>query len=254
MTTGSSDDITGRVKRVIPNRWFSYIAPYRDAVIGGLADIASRLYGLISYARAQTRLASAYGLWLDIFAYDYLQTFLVRNNLGDDAFRLLIQATILKERVTRAGMSSALVAMTGNTPRIFEPWNTYDTGAYSSSLPGGFKCGQFGYGVGRGGYGNMNLPAQVFIDVTRGSPSGLPNVGGYGNVVAGWGTGAIEYLGSLVALTGITDGLIYQLINKTKPTGLITWVRFGFVTPPLRRPCIFGGAGAGVNSQNIAVI
>jgi hypothetical protein len=34
-------------------------------------------------------------------------------------------------------------------PKVFEPWNTYDTGAYGVPT--------VGYGVGQGGWGNMNL-------------------------------------------------------------------------------------------------
>jgi hypothetical protein len=224
MTTGSATDIVTRVKGLIPKRWFKWVAPYRDAIIGGLSDSASWNYGLIAYARAQTRLATAYGIWLDILAYDFLGRFLTRNKTADDTFRALIRATILQERVTRAGMINAVKALTGNTPWIFEPWNTFDTGAYSS--PGGVKYGSMGYNVGQGGYGNMNLPGQTFIKVTRGGPSGVPNVDGYGNTIAGYGAGAIEYVGRRSELSGITDAMIYQLISMTKPTGTTCWVAF----------------------------
>ena len=35
-------------------------------------------------------------------------------------------------------------ALTDNTPKVFEPWNTYDTGAYGVPT--------VGYGVGQGGW------------------------------------------------------------------------------------------------------
>lgn len=224
---GDANDIVDRVKRLIPNRWFRWVAPYRDAIIGGLADIAAWNYGWIIYARAQTRLATAYGLWLDILAYDFLGRFIVRGSTADDAFRSIIRATVLQERVTRAGMVNALTALTGTAPGIFEPWNTIDTGSWSSpGFAGAVQNGQMGYNVGKGGYGNMALNNQAFVSIVRGSGSGVPGVGGYGNIIDGYGVGAIEYLGPSSELWGITDAMIYDMINKTKPTGTIVWVQF----------------------------
>ena len=225
--TGSAADILGKVKKLIPHGWFQWVAPYRDALLGGLADLASWNYYLVSYARAQSRLATAYGIWLDILAYDFLGNFLMRNKANDDTFRALIRATILQERVTRAGMVNAVTAMTGTAPTIFEPWNTYDTGAYSSPPGVGVpQYGSFGYNVGQGGYGNMQLNNQVFLGITRGSGSGVPNVDGYGGKIAGYGAGTIEYVGLSSELWGTTDAMIYQLINMTKPTGTTAWVAF----------------------------
>jgi len=39
-----------------------------------------------------------------------------------------------------------VTALTDNTPKVFEPWSTYDTGAYGVPT--------MGYGVGQGGWGN----------------------------------------------------------------------------------------------------
>src|SRR6266550_1991725 len=183
MATGDAADILSRVKHLLPSRWFAWVAPYRDAVIGGLSDLASWSYSWIIYARLQSRLATATSLWLDILCYDFLARNLLRAGATDSVFRILIKATILKERVTRPGMSTAVTTLTGNVPWIFEPWNTGDTGAYSSSTK---KYGQFGYGVGKGGYGSMQLPGQVFMRVVRGFPGGVPGVGGYGSGEGGY--------------------------------------------------------------------
>lgn len=252
MSTGTPTDILARVKRLIPRGWFSYTAPYRDALIGGASDLASWSYSLVGFARSQSRLATAYGVFLDIFCYDFLGRFLVRRGLNDNVFRALVRATILQERVTRAGMVSALTALNGSAPLIFEPWNTYDTGAYSGR--DGIKYGSMGYGVGRGGYGNMNLPAQTFIRLTRGNPSGVPLVAGYGDPPGGFGAGRIEFVGALTPLNGVTNEIIDDMINKTKPTGSLVWVNIGGTVPGFRRPAIFNGVNAGRNSQNIAII
>jgi hypothetical protein len=253
---GSAADILERVKRLLPTSWFSYVAPYRDAIIGGAGDLAAWSYSLVAYARTQSRLATASGIWLDILSYDFLGRFLPRTTTSDDIYRVTIRATILQERVTRAGMLNALLTLTGNQPVIFEPWNTYDTGAYSGLGMGGdgIKYGSMGYGVGRGGYGNMQLPAQTFLKVFRGASSGVPNVEGYGDPVAGYGVGAGEYTGPLIALDGITNEMIYRVINITKPTGTFCWVAIGAQPVPVRRPCIFNSPNAKADSQNLAII
>ena len=224
-TTGTSDDILSRVKKLIPGRWFSWVAPNRDAIIGALADSAAWNYKFIKYAKAQTRLFTAYGIWLDIFSYDYLARHLNRTSgESDDVFRAKIRATILQERVTRAGMKAALTQFTGQAPWIFEPWNTNDTGAYSGKGPGA-TYGSFGYGVGQGGYGNMNLPCQTFMLVHKGVGAGVPGIGGYGSSIQGYGGGAGEYVGPQSEESGITEQMVYDMIDSTKPTGTTCWTQ-----------------------------
>lgn len=222
--TGTSDDILTRVKRLLPGRWFSWVAPNRDAIIGALSDSASWGYDLIKYARAQTRLSTSYGIWLDIFSYDYLSRHLPRGDLNDDVYRAKIRSTILQERVTRAGMKQAITQFTGIAPWIFEPWNTNDTGAYSGKGPGQ-TYGSFGYGVGAGGYGNMNLPCQTFMLVNKGVGAGVPGIGGYGTSIQGYGQGAGEYVGPQSEESGITDQMVYDMIDSTKPTGTTCWTQ-----------------------------
>src|SRR6185503_12487721 len=100
MATGESRDIVNRVKRLIPHRWFSYAAPLRDAILGGLSDTASSFYDLILYAQQQARIKTASGPFLDMIAYEYLGRFLLRGDSSDQVFRQQILATILQERVT----------------------------------------------------------------------------------------------------------------------------------------------------------
>lgn len=258
MTTGDSNDIVQRVKALIPRRWFAWVAPYRDALLGGLADLASGSFSLIGYARSQTRLFTAYGVWLDLLSFDFMRRYLLRNGMSDTLFRTVIKATVLQERVTRAGMISALTTLTRKTPLVFEPWNTNDTGAYSGPRASGApQYGSMGYGVGQGGYGNMNLPGQAFIKVFRGAGSGIPGVGGYTNNISGWGVGSIEYAGPLTELSGITNDMINNLIAVTKPTGTTIWVAVG--APPVgsvgngmpKRPAIMNSKN---NSGNIVII
>jgi hypothetical protein len=248
--TGSSANISDRIFKVLPKGWFQWGAAIRNAVVGGISDSASWCYGLIGYARAQTRLATAYGVWLDILAYDFLGRYLQRNGLPDATFRARIKATVLQERVTRAGMINAVTVLTGKAPIIFEPWNTYDTGAYSNSAAGS-TCGQFGYGVGRGGYGSMALPAQTFMQVDPGPGAGIPGVGGYGSSVMGYGVGATEYAGPTIEESGVTPAMIYDLINKTKPTGAICWVAIAGIPNMLQ---LVSESGANLTADNSSLL
>jgi hypothetical protein len=243
MATGDSNDILMRVKMLIPFRWFSWVAPLRDAVLGGLSDSMAWCYSWIVYTRTQSRIATSTGPFLDLISYDFLGRHLPRRGLDDNTFRTRIMATILQERVTRAGMNNALLSITGATPSIFEPWNTGDAGAWSGPTVAQASHGNFAWNT-VGGWGATNLPTQVFLNLHRSAFSGVPNVGGWssaGNLsglgswvnatgssvtVTGPSGGGIELIGPSTAQIGVTDAVIYDTINTTRPTGSIMWTRF----------------------------
>lgn len=214
MATGDTADILTRVKALIPFRWFSSSAPLRDAIVGGLSDISAWCYSWIAFARQQSRLATSTGVFLDILAFDFLGRYLKRNSLSDDAFRAKTKATILQERVTRSGMTNALTILTGTAPKIFEPWNTGDCGAYGFAM---------GYGCA-GCYGSLQFPGQAFIMAMRPNGQGVPNVAGYGDPQAGYGVGVGDYISQSQVSGPITDNEIYAMADLTKPTGVIAWV------------------------------
>lgn len=217
MATGDSTDILERVKKVIPRRWFAWIAPIFAAAFGGVSDQFAWGYAWIVYTRQQSRVATSTGIFLDIIAFDFLGRFLGRKGAADGAFRAQIIATILKERVTRAGMANALGILTGSAPDIFEPWNTLDTGAYG--VPGTLAYGQ------AGGWGSMVLPGQVFIKVRHGVGVPIQNVGGYGNYPGGYSRGSEEYSSPAQIFAATDTGQIENMIVTTKPTGVIVWVQ-----------------------------
>ena len=253
MAVGDSNDLLARVKRELPSHWFNQAAPIRDAILGGLSDLGAWLYSFLYYAYAQMRLATASGPWLDLFANDFLGLYLTRRGASDAAFRATIKATILQERVTRAGMSSMLKTLTGSPPIIFEPWNTGDTGGWdmgliawagaaaSSAPAGGWDAGYVAWDQGAsgwditsasyqaaggaGGWGatTNEMPAQVLITVPPSSiAAGVPNVAGWDGPMGGWDQGAIEWVDDQ-SLGELTEADIYAAINATKPTGVIAW-------------------------------
>jgi hypothetical protein len=253
MAIGDNNDMLGRLKSLIPYRWFAFVAPLRDAVLGGLADQLAWIYSFIGYATAQTRLATMSGIWLDLFAYDFFGLKLKRRGSVDDIFRARISAELLRERVTRAGMVRAITDLTGKAPVIFEPWNTGDTGgwdsvgmAYAGSNPGGGGGGGYdrfsGYDLNRssydpqatysaivsggaGAWGDTNLPAQFFITAYRPGLQGIPYINGFDNQAGGYDAGVIEWTDRSMISGSVTDQDIYDAINATRPTGTIAWTR-----------------------------
>lgn len=222
---GGADDIIRRVKSLLPKGWWFNIAPIRDAIIGGIADVSAWSYSLVQYAKKQTRVAWATDIWLDILSKDYFRFELPRKvNESDDKFRLRIQEELIRERVTRAGMTKALNDLTGKHSVIFEPWNTGDTGAWD--------VGTFAWDIS-GGWGDY-LPAQAFINVIP-PGAGIPGAPGW-DIASGWDSGGTMW-GDMTLIEGsVTDADIYRTINRTRPTGSIMWTQLSAPQSPLPLP------------------
>jgi hypothetical protein len=254
MALGDSNNILTRIKGLIPYRWFASAAPNRDAILGGLSDLSSWGYSLITYAKSQLRVATGNGPFLDIIAFDFFQRFLVRAAGQSDAiFLTKIQALLMQERVTRAGMVSAITALTGSAPIIFEPWNTgdagaWDTGAFAFAGANPASGGGGGWDVlagwdenaecfdpsstvagttsgGAGGWGDTDLPSQTFIVVQMPGVQGVPNVDGFDSVAGGFDQGTIEWTDPSMIIGAVTDQDVFDVINATKPTGSIIWTQ-----------------------------
>src|SRR5690348_16941119 len=96
---GDQQDMLARLRAVLPTRWFPDQAPVLDSISGGLASCWSWVYSLLQYVKAQTRIASASDIWLDIIALDFFGTRLVRRHgQSDAAFRSRIQREFFRER------------------------------------------------------------------------------------------------------------------------------------------------------------
>ena len=69
--TGDQQDMMARLRTVLPTRWFPDSAPVLDGLLSGLASGWSWAYQQLQYVKAQTRIATATDVWLDIIANDY---------------------------------------------------------------------------------------------------------------------------------------------------------------------------------------
>ena len=212
---GDTADMLARLKMVLPARWFADSTPILDALLTGLGVAWSGLYALLGVVKAQTRIGTASGVFLDIASNDFLGAALPRRAAESDAaYRVRIQQNLLAPRATRASLAQALTNLTGRAPKIFEPLNATDAGGYGS--------GTLGFGV-RGGYGSVNLPFQIFVTAYR--PNGMPtsNAGGYNQGPGGYGCAPMLYA-DLASYAGtISDAEIYAMVAATLPTCGVAW-------------------------------
>jgi len=217
MATGDIDDLIARQRTQIPPSWF----PEDDAVLAGVlavfGSVYAFVYGLIVWAKAQLRLSTMSGVFLDLFAFDFFGR-RIRRRSGelDDAWQARISRELLRERCTRAGMASVLTDLTGTAPTIVEPWNTGDMGA--------FDDGSLAFDT-VGGTGDTDLPYQAFITVKSPGLTGVPGISGFDDGAGAFDGGDLAFVDPSMISGAVTDQDIYDAINLTKPAGMIAWVR-----------------------------
>lgn len=215
---GSAADMVARLVALLPLRWFGDVTPVLSAVLAGLADGWAWLYTMLTYAKAQTRIATATDTFLDLISQDFFAANLPRRfGESDAAFRARIQAEMLRPRATRAAVVGELVNLTGRTPMVFEPARPADTGAYGTAQT-------LGYGVA-GGWGSLLLPFQFFVTAFRPLGTGVPLVGGWNSGAGGWGVGAMEYASLAQVESQVTDADIDAAIAGTVPVAVTAWTR-----------------------------
>ena len=214
--TGDPQDMLARLKAVLPSRWFPDATPVLDGMLSGLANVAAWSYTLLAGVRAAARIATATGGFLDMIAQDFFGPRITRRpSQGDAAFRVRIEAELLRERGTRGAVISVLQDLTGRTPVVFEPMRPADTRAW------GLVCG---YGAA-GGWGSLLLPFQCFVTAYRAQGSGIATVSGWRSGAGGWGHGAIEYASLDMVQGEITDADIDAAIAGVMPVAAIAWTR-----------------------------
>jgi hypothetical protein len=218
--TGDQQDMLARLRGVLPTYWFPDSAPLLDAVLNGLASTWSWICSILQYVRAQTRIATATDVWLDVIALDFFGDGLARwPNQEDSVFRGRIQRNLFRERGTRAGVIAALQDLTGQAPIVFEPARATDTGGYGSLI---YPATGLAYGAA-GGWGSMALPFQCFITAYRPLNTGIAFVSGWGGDGGGYGEGALEYAGLDMVQGQVTDDIIYAAVAEVLPVSSIGW-------------------------------
>lgn len=219
---GDVADFISRLSSVLPGRWFAEKPPNLSAILRCLATPWSWVYALIDYVSAQTRLAKATDRWLDLFAFDFLGDMMRRKQgESDPSYRARIASMLLPSAATRPAIVAGVAALIGSEPRIFEPARCADTGGYGgASSPVGAGCA---YGQA-GGWGNLNLPNQFFITVTRPPTPGTGMLSGYADAAGGLGVGSLSYA-DLAELPGyVSDQDIQQSLCRLLPVNTTAWL------------------------------
>jgi hypothetical protein len=220
--TGDQQDMMDRLRTVLPTRWFPDSAPVLEGLLSGLAAGWCWAYQQLQYVKAQTRIATATDVWLDIIANDYFGNRLARQTgQSDGAFRSRIQRELFRERGTRGAIIAVLQDLTGRAPLVFEPARTTDTGGYASLTGAG---GGVGY-CRAGGWGSLTVPFQCFITAYRPVGSGIATISGWGGSAGGYGRGAIEYASLDMVQGQVTDADIYTAVAGVLPVAVIGWTR-----------------------------
>jgi hypothetical protein len=248
MATGDQADFTGRLLRLLPKGWFPSAAPVLQSVLQGPAMALAAIYAMLAFVKAQTRIQTSQGAFLDMAAADYFGV----NGLPrlayeqDAAYADRIEFNLTAPRGTREGMIGMLQQLTGTAPVIFCPTNPGDTGGLAT--PGNWGNGTSVFALagvgsaGAGGLGSLAMPAQTLITVTLPS-TGLAVYAGYSglatpaNFSAGGGgglatptnfdAGAGNFgLADLGDVPGLVDAaLIYKQVDEWTAAGCISWVK-----------------------------
>lgn len=173
-TAGTSADMVGRLRAVLPATWFpvtapnstASVTPVLDGLLAGLAWGWSYCYVLMSFVVRQARIGTASGNFLDMICTDFFGVSIQRKSSEtDEAFRSRIRANLLLPRATREALTSTIVALLNDPPGIFEPRNAADTGGYGSEFRSNAGGGG-GYGTSAMALGSSTMPFQYLLSVS----------------------------------------------------------------------------------------
>jgi hypothetical protein len=224
--TGDLADMVSRLWTVLPKRWFAEQSPNLSAILRSVATPCSWLYNNITYVITQTRLGTATDNWLDLIAYDFFGNLLGRKpNESDLSYRSRIKVALLREAATRSAVSAGLQALVGSQPLIFEPANCMDAGAYGMQSES-YTISGTGLAYGQaGGWGNLALPLQFFVTVTRPPTPGVTLLAGYGTPNGAYCGGVISYVDLSVLPGNVTDQDIQSTLCSLLPVNSVAWLR-----------------------------
>lgn len=221
--TGSQ--FAARLARTFPNRWASDDAKQTGNVHSFLLTIGNELSDVLAeviYTLDATRLQTETSPELDLASVDFFgQGALPRPaGMSDAAYAQLIINNLFKAAATRPAIFNALLNLTGAVPRLLEPWNVGDTGAWGVHGPSYWNADTVS---NPSRWGNGSLRYQGFVETP---PPQIPAVG-VNNPVLCWGDGAYwnhpgYFLG--VIQPASLNGL-YNTLNNIKALGTTIWVK-----------------------------
>jgi hypothetical protein len=227
MAVGDSTNLQSRLARYLPRSWFGQPgdAPLVGSALAGFAAAFVNIFGLITFAIQQARIATSTGGWLDLTAYSFLGDTLPRFHLeADDAYRPRVRKEIFRDRNTRPAGVEILTELTGVAPFVFEGWY--------APVNGGRGSGRLAYSRA-GRWGSTNAPSQVIFHVPQPQNYGIPRRGGWGSktpagaAVGGYGDGNFSYTNATeIVGSGPSQDEILQRLNSVRTDGVEYFVTF----------------------------
>ena len=126
-----------RIAANFPQNWASPDAAQSGNLYALFLAIGTPLAALLQqlgYTAAAMNLRTETSPELDLASVDFFGTGLPRPpGMNDPTFSNLILSSIFKSAATRQAISSAIQNLTGIQPRMIEPWNPGDTGAWNAA-------------------------------------------------------------------------------------------------------------------------
>lgn len=219
--TGDEIDLLSRLKRFLP-RWFGYRSdptPVLDSLLGGFAAALSFLHAMAEFVKAQARIATSTGGWLELTAYDFFGNDFPRISAEVDAsYSRRIRQETLRPRNTREAYVRAVYDLTGDIPHVWE-------GFHGPTL-GGYGNPSLAYGAA-GYYGSDNAMGVVIVTTPRPRGLGIPYRGGWGSGVGGYGTGNFSFAGDEDIQGRVaTEADILNAIARVHSAGITVLVHF----------------------------
>jgi hypothetical protein len=232
MATGSIADITSRLQRWLPARWFPTQAVNSDGTVPRVyAQLVSWATGLqaiwtqIQYTIAQTRLGTSTDGWLDLLSQDYFGGDLPRlSGETDAAFQARIAANLFLPANTPAAIQSAVESVTGYPARLIEPWQPAQTFVWGRSFWGVNTAAN----PGQWANGNQRYQGLIQCALPAATGSGGNPRFGWGNFFWGSGLANAVALGAWWTSFSGENGanLVYAIVNRLKMVGTTIYVQF----------------------------
>lgn len=224
-----------RLAQLFPRGWASDDAKQSGNVYSLLLSLGNQLrvtQAEVQYALAAQRLQTETTPELDDASLDFYGGALARRaNQSDADFAATIIANLFQPAATRSALFNALAALTGSAPRMMEPWNVYDTGAWRN-----LSYWNVDTVANPARWGNGSLRYQGYIET---APPSIPAIGP-NNPILAWGDSAYWNVPGYFfgIIQSAAEGAVNDLINRIRAYGTVVWLKLvsatslGTVVPP----------------------
>jgi len=237
-TTGSVADITARLQKWLPSRWFPTQAVNADGTVPRIyaqlvswATALAAVWSQIQYAIAQARLGTSTDGWLDLSSQDFFGGDLPRlSGETDPVFEARIEANLLAPANTRLAVLETVERVTGYPARVIQPWQPNDNARYGGSFYGYNRAAR----PGQYANGNQRYSGLVVCAIPAAGLSGIPRRG-YGGVFYTINPAFVPPAGAVYLQPSAEAGEqpVYDAINRVIPYGTTVFVKF---VPPNQLP------------------